>query len=96
LHGIQAISIPKIRNFIKSKADTGFKVPCKEVVSRLLKENLNLRFANFDGQNIKYRDPSYNEKRLWICRLMVQLYKDEVLLISIDESHFRSDMNSSR
>lgn len=41
--------------------------------------------------NLKYKDPSFNEKRLWVSRLLAQFMFEDVVIISVDESHFRSD-----
>jgi hypothetical protein len=39
--------------------------------------------------NTKYRDPDYNEKRLWVCRLLAQFMIEDAVIISLDESNFK-------
>ena len=38
-----------------------------------------------------YKNPAFDEKRLWVCRLLAQFVTDGALVISVDESHLRSD-----
>ena len=40
---------------------------------------------------VRYLDPTYNEKRLWVSRLLAQFHKEDAVIISIDESNFRVD-----
>ena len=56
-----------------------------------MKDQFNLKFKKAEKANVRYRDPEYNEKRLWIGRLVAQFIKEDVILISIDESNFRHD-----
>jgi len=41
--------------------------------------------------NSKYNDPTYDEKRKWISRLLSWFYLNNYLIVSVDESNFRSD-----
>ena len=41
--------------------------------------------------NLKYRDPTFNDKRLWVSRLLAQFLFEDALKITVDESDFRSD-----
>ena len=56
-----------------------------------MKERFNLKYKRVEKENAKYRDPSFNEKRLWISRIVAQFIKEEVIIISINESNFRHD-----
>ena len=56
-----------------------------------MKDKFNLKYKRVEKANVRYRDPEYNEKRLWISRLVAQFMKEDVILISIDESNFRHD-----
>ena len=38
-----------------------------------------------------YKNPAFDDKRLWVCRLLAQFVTDGALVISVDESHLRSD-----
>ena len=80
-----------MRNYIADSDVAGLKVPGRNVVSRILKEKFLLRHVKYDGSIARYRDPLYNDRRIWLSRLMTQLICEDVLIISIDETHFRSD-----
>ena len=66
-------------------------VPSTVTLRKIMKKEFNLKYKRVEKANAKYRDPSFNEKRLWISRLVAQFIKEEVILISIDESNFRHD-----
>jgi hypothetical protein len=80
---------------VKSIATT-FKPPKFNEISSLLRSKFNIRFGKFDPALIRYRDPDLMPKRVWVCRLLTQMMMEDVLIISIDESNFRSDVISKR
>ena len=56
----------------------------------------HLKYATLDKQNLKYRDPTYNAKRIWISRLLAQFLQEQMIVISVDKSNFRSDKLPSK
>ena len=56
-----------------------------------MKETFQLKYKSLEKANVKYRDPLYNEKRLWVSRLLAQFLIEDAVIISIDESNFRHD-----
>jgi hypothetical protein len=48
--------------------------------------------------NARYCDPSFEEKRLWIARLLTHylMELENTVIISIDESNFRSRLGPER
>jgi hypothetical protein len=62
----------------------------------MLRQIFHLKYASQNKANTKYLDPTYNEKRLWVCRLLTQFFIEEVLVISVDECNFRSDAVGNR
>ena len=72
------------------------KIPCIKTLGGVLKEKFNLRYGKLETANLKYRDPTYNEKRLWVSRLLAQLMYEDVIIVTVDESNFRSDALPSR
>jgi len=50
---------------------------------------MSFRCAN--AANIKYNDTSYDEKRVWVSRLLAQFLMADVVIISIDESSFKQE-----
>ena len=60
-------------------------------ISQVLRQDLNLRFLRYDSAMVRYQDPTFDHKRLWVSRLLSQFLLDGALIISIDESHIRHD-----
>ena len=67
------------------------KPPSLKAISHILKHDFHLRYRRIDGALVHYKDPAFDAKRLWACRLLAQFVTDGALVISIDESHLRSD-----
>ena len=65
------------------------RVPSLPIIQKILHESFELKHALIKPENIRYNDSSLNDKRLWVARLLTQLFKDDVILISIDESGFQ-------
>lgn len=40
----------------------------------------------------KYYEGTYAEKRLWVSRLLTQFLHDGAVIVSIDESNFKSEL----
>lgn len=56
----------------------------------MLQTKFHLAYKSNDAALAKYKDPGYNEKRLWTAKLLAwYLYKNS-LIIAIDESNFKS------
>ena len=66
-------------------------VPSLVTIRKLMKVKFNLRFKKLDKANTKYRDNSYNEKRLWVSRLVTRFLMEDAVIICVDESNFRHD-----
>jgi hypothetical protein len=90
-NGLHQLTIQQVRSYIAESQIPGLKVPCKETVSMILKEQFLLRHVKYDGAIARYRDPLYNDRRIWLARILTQLICEDVLIVSIDETHFRSD-----
>jgi hypothetical protein len=89
-HGIYNHSSHEVRNYLLEELEE-HKVPSLVTVRRIMKLKFNLRFKKLDKANTKYRDSSYNEKRLWVSRLVAQFLMEDAVVICVDESNFRHD-----
>ena len=89
-NGFYTLTLKELHSHLIKVLDQS-KVPCESTLSKTLKEFFHLSFGSLMQASLKYNDPTFNEKRLWISRLLAQLLIDDVLIISIDESNFRSD-----
>lgn len=48
------------------------KIPSVATLLKVLKSRFALRYGKDQAANVKYRDPAFNERRLWISRLLAQ------------------------
>ena len=67
------------------------QVPTPLIIRNVMKKTFQLKYKSLEKANVKYRDPLYNEKRLWVSRLLGQFLYEEAVIISVDESNFRHD-----
>jgi hypothetical protein len=94
-NGYYTASVQQIKNYLLSVLDEN-EVPGVSSIAKIIKKTFHLKFASLNKANLKYRDPTYNEKRKWVSRLLSQFMKEDALIISIDESNFRSDSLPNR
>ena len=86
--GLHALMLNRILAELPAKQLT--REPKKFTVRRILREHFGLTFKTARPELARYNDESFDEKRVWISRLVTQFMMDEVLIISIDESNFQS------
>jgi hypothetical protein len=94
-YGIYNTKLSHLRSHI-AKALPAKPPPCESTLSIILKKTFHLKYKKLNPANYRYRDPTYNEKRLWVSRLMAHFILDGWLIVSIDESSLKSDNNSNR
>ena len=68
-NGYYRASIPLIQNYL-SKVLSPSDLPCKSTISSIMRKSFHLKYASLHKANLKYRDPTYDEKRLWVSRLL--------------------------
>jgi hypothetical protein len=90
MKGIYNNTVQELRDYLLGKLPED-KVPSTKIIRRIMKEDFNLKFKRFDKANTKYIDSAYNEKRIWISRIVSQFLKEDAIIISIDESNYRHD-----
>ena len=66
-HNISALSIE--RHF-KSNLLPGIRVSSLSSIKVILKKHFRLRFKAAKPAMVKYIDPTYNERRLWVSRIL--------------------------
>ena len=71
------------------------KPPSTWVLSTLMKKEFALSYKHFDSAKIKYNHAMFDDKRLWISRLIVYFLKQEVVIVSIDESSFSTKLTKN-
>ena len=65
------------------------KTPSLPTLTSILNCQFHLGYTSTDKGKLKYKDPTYNDKRLWVSRLLAQFFHDEVIIVSVDESSFK-------
>ena len=89
--GFNKITASLIDKHLKSNFPQGMIAPSFYSIKVILKKHFHLRFKAAKPAMVKYIDPTYNERRLWVSRLLAQFFKEKAVIISIDESNFRLD-----
>ena len=87
--GLKELTRAKVVEGVRSSLSNAKLDPSH--VSQVLRGDLHLRFRRYDSAMVRYQDPTFDNKRLWVSRLLAQFLIDGALIISIDESHIRHD-----
>ena len=45
-------------------------VPCLNSIDTILKKHFHLKYKSVNPAMVKYIDPTYNERRLWVSRIL--------------------------
>lgn len=70
------------------------RVPTLREIGSTLREEFKLRYRKEDGAAVRYRDPAIDARRVWASRILAHMMVEDYLVISIDETHIRSDKYS--
>ena len=90
--GMHNLTLKSLHSYMKANIPQGMnKAPTLQTIHAALKKHFFLTYSKFKTASLKYRDPTFDQKRLWVCRLLSQFLLDDALIISIDETGFRSD-----
>lgn len=89
IHGTFKLKLNELKLYLAATLPNGW-VPCIATLARILKTHFSLQYKKTDKSKLKYKDPTYNAKRLWVSKLLTQFHFDGALIISVDESCFRT------
>ena len=96
LNTLHHVSIIQLQEHLKiNLIPLNKKIPSVSVLRIILKNHFHLQYKKFKTANYRYYDPTFNEKRLWVSRLLTQFLHDDAVIISLDETGFRSDNTKS-
>lgn len=91
-YGFHSITMIQLQEHIRQNLPkTLKKAPSTSYIREILRDHFKLEYKKFKSANYKYRDPSFNEKRLWVSRILASFLYHNAIIISLDESGFRSD-----
>ena len=66
--GIYNLKCGRIQEALGASMQT--KPPSLKAISHILRKDFHLRFHRVEGALVHYKNPDFDEKRLWICRLL--------------------------
>ena len=55
-----------------------------------MRDTFYLKYSATSADLFRYNDSTWDNKRLWICRILTQFLMQEAVIISIDESAVKS------
>ena len=67
--GLYNTTTPKLRQHLLQVLPSE-KVPSLSTIHKILRQSFRLRFRKTNLSKFRYRDPTYNEKRLYVSRLL--------------------------
>ena len=69
--GFHNITRKLVHNHLRlSSAMTLETVPCLLSIETILKKHFHLKYKSVNPSMVKYIDPTYNERRLWVSRIL--------------------------
>ena len=74
-----------------SKTPQSVQAPSASKLREILRNDFQLRYRTANAAKIKYNDVSYDDKRVWMSRLLAQFLLSGVIIVSIDESSFKQE-----
>ncbi len=89
--GTHNMTLTKIQDYISKSGPAIERPPSGVMISKLLHKKFNMRYGRLNPAVLRYRDPDFDEKRIWVCRLIAQFIYEGALVVSIDEANFRAD-----
>ncbi len=88
-HSPEQSTREKIRNAYALK-HPGDAVPCASTIGTIIRNKFHLNYIKVPPANARYDDPTFAEKRLWICRMLASMLLSNTVIIALDESSFKS------
>lgn len=71
IFGIHDITLKQLQEYIKANLPTDLKkAPSTSYIRLILKKHFHLWYKRFKTANFRYRDPTFNDKRVWVCRIL--------------------------
>ena len=68
--GIHNVTIQSVYKFLQSNLPADINAPYASTIKRIFHKHVHLRFKSVSSAMTRYIDPVYNEKRLWVSRLL--------------------------
>ena len=72
------------------------RVPFGNTVVKILHDRFGLNWRAFNTARLHFYQARFNDKRMWVARLLVQCLSEDYLVVSVDESSFSTSQMSRR
>jgi hypothetical protein len=88
-HPTKQTTLEKIRKAFADKYPNE-ALPCTSTIGVIIRNRFHLNYIKVPPANARYDDPTFNEKRLWVCKMLASMLLSNTVIISMDESSFKS------
>ena len=89
-HGIYKMKRADILEHMQGRlADS--RLPTLNEIGTTLRKDFKIRYIKENPANVRYRDPEIDERRAWASRILSHMLVEDFLIITVDETHIRSD-----
>ena len=88
--GLHQLTVQQV--MCKLRGSDLFRIPAKTTVTKIIHDRFGLSYRAFNSAKLRMNQQKFNDKRLWICRLLAQTLSEDYLVVSIDESSFSTDI----
>ena len=92
-NGLYKMKRADIQEYMQNKFSHS-KAPTLNVIGITLKQDFKIRYLRENPASVRYNDPVFDERRKWASRTLSHMLSEEFMVISIDETHIRSDKNN--
>lgn len=92
IKGVLNIKLKELYEYVKKELPLECTAPSISTLNRIVKQKFFLKFKRMKTTTAKYYESTYAEKRLWVSRLLTQFLHDGAVIVSVDESNFKSEL----
>jgi hypothetical protein len=90
-HGPHSFTLTDLYVHLQHALPAFISAPPISTISYVLRNDFHMRFRATPPAMTRYLDPTYDEKRQWVSRLLAHFMHQGVTIVSVDESHVRVD-----
>jgi len=70
------------------------RVPTLNEIGTTLRKDFKISYIKENQATVRYRDPEIDDRRAWASRILSHMLSQDFMVISVDETHIRSDKNN--
>ena len=90
-HGPHSFTLTDLYVHLQHALPPFISAPPISTISYVLRNDFHMRFRATPPAMTRYLDPTYDEKRQWVSRLLAHFMHLGLTIVSVDESHVRVD-----